>query len=171
MSLDGESVEQLPSTDVAKCSETVATTKDSFVYGFMDLFSGYEESWSGGELSSSVVSRAFSRSKQVYEGVEKNFKPKEKSTREDSQHAEVVSTLAKLESVKEVDEKVLPTTFLSKSLSDDLARSSSDTEKDKEVLLQFIFYIGFKLALNIKHFYGSTCFKYDQVYKTRMRSR
>ncbi|KNA15063.1 hypothetical protein SOVF_101340 isoform C [Spinacia oleracea] len=132
VSLDGESVEQLPSTDVAKCSETVATTKDSFVYGFMDLFSGYEESWSGGELSSSVVSRAFSRSKQVYEGVEKNFKPKEKSTREDSQHAEVVSTLAKLESVKEVDEKVLPTTFLSKSLSDDLARSSSDTEKDKE---------------------------------------
>ncbi|XP_021721682.1 eIF-2-alpha kinase GCN2-like isoform X1 [Chenopodium quinoa] len=131
VSIDGDSIGQLPSTDVAKSSESVTSFKDSFVYGFMDLFSGYEESWKGGEISSSVVSRALSRSKQVFEGVEKNFKPKEKSKGEDNRHAEVVSTSTKLEYVKEVSEddaKVLSTTSSNRYLSDDLAGSSSDEE-------------------------------------------
>uniref|UniRef100_A0A803KTE7 non-specific serine/threonine protein kinase n=1 Tax=Chenopodium quinoa TaxID=63459 RepID=A0A803KTE7_CHEQI len=132
VSIDGDSVGQLSSTtDVAKSSESVTSFKDSFVYGFMDLFSGYEESWKGGEISSSVVSRALSRSKQVFEGVEKNFKPKEKSKGEDNRHAEVLSTPTKLEYVKEVSEddaKVPSTTLSNRSQSDDLAGSSSDEE-------------------------------------------
>lgn len=140
VSLDGDSFGQSPLTDVARSSETIASSKDSFIYGFMDLFSGYEESWNwmredGGELSSAVVSRALSRSKQVFEGVEKNFKPKEKSMREDRRHAAVVSTPDKLESVKEASEdenKGPPSTASSRFLSEDLAGSNSDVEKDKK---------------------------------------
>ncbi|KMT15732.1 hypothetical protein BVRB_3g057120 isoform A [Beta vulgaris subsp. vulgaris] len=142
LSLDEDSAGKLPSKDMARSSETVASSKDAFVYGFMDLFSGYEESWNwnfgtsdGGELSSSVVSRALSKSKQVYEGVEKNFKPKEKTTREDSRHAALASVPAKLESVEEGSEdenRGLLTTDSSRSLSEDLDGSNSDAERNNK---------------------------------------
>ncbi|KAL2920999.1 eIF-2-alpha kinase GCN2 [Bienertia sinuspersici] len=141
LSLDGDSTAQLTSADVAKSSETT-TSKDLFVYSFMDLFSGYEEPLNcnfgadvRGEISSSVVSRALSRSKQIYEGVEKNFKPKEKSMRENSQRAALVSTPAKLDSVgeeREDEDKGVLTTDSSNSLSEDLDGSSSDAEKYKK---------------------------------------
>ncbi|XP_057541314.1 eIF-2-alpha kinase GCN2 isoform X3 [Amaranthus tricolor] len=137
VSFDGDNDTQLPTLDGTKSLEKIASSKHAFVYGFTDLFSGHEESYNwnfgandGGNLSSSMVSQALSRSKQIYEGVEKNFKQKEKSMREDNRFSGVVSMHAKLESVKNTSEdesKSLLTTDSSGSFSEDLA-----VEQDKK---------------------------------------
>lgn len=143
VSFDGGNDTQLPTLDVTKSSEKITSSKHAFVYGFTDLFSGYEESYNwnfgandGGVLSSSMVSQALSRSKQIFEGVEKNFKQKEKSMREDNRFSGVVSVHAKLESVKNTSEdesKGLLTTDSSSSFSEDLV-----AEKDKKVCSIFL---------------------------------
>ncbi|XP_074281489.1 eIF-2-alpha kinase GCN2 [Silene latifolia] len=129
----GDSASHLSSTDVAELPVDVTSSKDMFVYVSMDLFSSYEESWSwsfgtgeGDEMASSTPSDGSSRSKQVYEGVEKNFK--QKDMKEDSR-------LVKLETVEEGSEdenKSLSSAGSSTSLSEDMVESASNSDQDNK---------------------------------------
>ena len=110
-SVNEDSPSQSPLLDVARSSEDVAAASDTFVYGFIDLFSGYGESWNWGvetddasQISSSLNSHTSSRSRQVYEGVERNFSKKGKTSKDDSRHASIFSIPANLNSVDEGSE-------------------------------------------------------------------
>lgn len=140
-SVNGDNPSQLSPTDVALSSEDVAAASDTFVYGFIDLFSGYGESWNWGvgtddvsQISSSLNSHTSSRSRQVYEGVERNFSKKGKASKDDSRHASVFSTPAKLNTVDEgsEDERGECRADSSRSLSEDTLGSGSEMEDNKE---------------------------------------
>ncbi|KAK9725109.1 hypothetical protein RND81_05G123100 [Saponaria officinalis] len=129
----GDNAGCMPSTNVAESPVDVTSSRDMFVYGFMDLFSSYEESWNWSfgtgavdEMSSSMPSHGVSQSKQVYEGVEKNFKLKD--MKEDSRLAK----LATVEEGSEDENKILSTTDSIRSLSEDLVGSGSESDHVKK---------------------------------------
>jgi len=119
--------------------KTSLSKKGSFVYGFIDLFSGYGETWSWGfgmdetaGKSSSLPSSKLDASKQLFEALEKKSNSKETPL--------VMQELpAKLDTVRDVTEdskNSLSLTSSSTSSAEDFV--GDDNEGEKEVIYDFL---------------------------------
>ncbi|KAL8139636.1 hypothetical protein V2J09_005657 [Rumex salicifolius] len=111
MCLVGDADGQISLNSAARLSETASPLKEPFVYGFVDLFTDYGESWhlslgsdNSSEFNDVSGTPTVSISKQVYDGVEKNFIQKGKVLGEYSRFASVKSNTAKLETLEEESE-------------------------------------------------------------------
>ncbi|GMH19767.1 hypothetical protein Nepgr_021608 [Nepenthes gracilis] len=125
--------------ETERLAETTCPSMEPFVYGLVDLFSGYRESWQwsfgrdkGGEISSLVCPHTVPLSKQVYEGVEKNFNQMGKALTDVDKNSSLFATPAKLETLKEdsEDESENPSHTDSSRLSPDLVQYHFVVEKD-----------------------------------------
>lgn len=145
MHLAGDVDCQIPPNSVARLSETASPLKEPFVYGFVDLFSDYGESWhlslesdSSSELNNPGGSQAVSISKQVYDGVEKNFIQKGRVLAgEYSRFASVTTNTEKLETLEEENEdesKSVSTADSNVSASSDLGADIRDKAR-KDIFL------------------------------------
>lgn len=126
-----EGIEELCPKDIIASSNK----NRSFVYGFIDLFSGYGESWNWGfgidetaGKSSSLPSSKLDASKPRFEAREKKSDSKE--------NPYILQELpAKLDTVGEVSEdsnNILSLTHSSRSLVEDFV--GNDSEGEKEVM-------------------------------------
>lgn len=145
MLLAGDVSGQISPNSVTRLSETASPLKEPFVYGVVDLFSDYGESWhlslgSDNSRGNNVEGTpTVSISKQVYEGFEKNFNQKGKLG-EYRRFVSAKSNTAKLETIEEEFEdksKNVSSTSSNVSVSSDLG---PDTRKKfRKVYGDFLF--------------------------------
>lgn len=113
----------------------------SFVYGFIDLFSGYGESWNWGfgmddtsEKFSSVPPLKIDSSKFVYEGKEnKSDRKSEPFKMQETKQAPLVSQNANLDALEEIDEgsnKSTPLSHSSGSHAEELIENGNESEEE-----------------------------------------
>ncbi|GAB4825465.1 eukaryotic translation initiation factor 2-alpha kinase [Ancistrocladus abbreviatus] len=127
------------SKDTARLANKSCPSKEVLVYGFVDLFIGCGESWqwsfgrdSCSEISSLAHFHTVPLSKQIYEGVEKNFNQKGKALKEMDKRGSLFSASAKLETLEEdsVDESNNLANSDSSRVSEDFVQVGAVDEKD-----------------------------------------
>lgn len=107
----------------------------SFVYGFIDLFSGYGESWTWGFGIGETSGKSSSLPPSKLDASKPRFEVQEKKSNSKEKPYTMPELPAKLDTVGEVsedDNTSLSLTHSSKSLVEDYA--GSDSEGEKEVI-------------------------------------
>lgn len=117
------------------CPKDMASSNKnrSFVYGFIDLFSGYGESWSWGFGIDESAGKSYSLPHSKLEASKPRFETREKKFDSKEKQLIMQELPAKLDTVGEVSEdsnNSLSLTQSSRSLVEDFVGNNNEGEKE-----------------------------------------